>query len=433
MKSRALRFALHAMFVVLLVAAAYVVWQKESEGLGAANASHAFDERARVVARSFLEIKSAQPGYVAAGQGDDYWVSRVDALVSGAGEGLAALKPLARVPQSQSEIDAAVADLEDFEQMDRRAREYVRGGQRLLASDLVFSDGIEKMDAAVAAIERARLAESTATQETIAARRREELLTAGGVAALAVLIMFVLTPLPKGEPSETPAAAGGTLSIAPARTPAKPGAPAAGVDPAPARTIAPAPMTSTAPKPTTPVVDLPGIAALCSDLTRVTDPRALPGALERAASLLNASGLVIWIADPDGRELTPVIAHGYPQQLVTRLGTIPRDAENATAAAFRTGLVQIVKADKVSHGAIAAPLLSPSGPLGVMAAELLQDGERRDATRAAVTIVAAQLSTLVGPPSARSQGNSEARFGPDFRPTGSSCRFSGGQDFRPCL
>ena len=94
-----------------------------------------------------------------------------------------ALEPLARVPQSQTEIDAAVADLEDFEQMDRRAREYVRGGQRLLASDLVFSDGIEKMDGAVAAIERARLAESTATQETITARRREQLLTAGGAAA----------------------------------------------------------------------------------------------------------------------------------------------------------------------------------------------------------------------------------------------------------
>jgi hypothetical protein len=409
-KSRALRFALHAMFVVLLVAAAYVVWQKDSEGLGAANASHAFDERARVVARSFLEIKSAQPGYVAAGQGDDYWVSRVDALVSGAREGLAALKPLARVAQSQSEIDAAVADLEDFEQMDRRAREYVRGGQRLLASDLVFSDGIEKMDGAVAAIERARLAESTATQETIAARRREQLLTAGGIAALAVLIMFVLAPLPKVEPdANAPAREPSETQAKEQGMPAKPAAAASGGYPAPARTIAPASITSTAaPKPTTPVVDLPGIAALCSDLTRVTDTRALPGALERAASLLNASGLVLWIADPDGRELAPVITHGYSQQLVTRLGTIPRDAENATAAAFRTGIVQIVKADKVSQGAIAAPLLSPSGPLGVMAAELLQDGERRDATRAAVTIVAAQLSTLVGPPSVRSQGSSEA-------------------------
>lgn len=395
MKSRAFRSALHALFVVLLVAAAYEVWQKESDSLAAANASHAFDERARVVTRSFLEIKSAQPGYVAAGQGDDYWLSRVDTLVAGAREGLMALKPLARVAQSQSELDAALADLEDFEQMDRRAREYVRGGQRLLASDLVFSDGIEKMDGAVAAIDRARLTESTATQETIASLRREELLTAAGAAALALLIVFILAPLPRVPPE---------AKAAPSKS-----APLVAVDPGPARAVVPAVAASTpAPRPSAPVVDLSGIAALCSDLTRVTDPRALPGALERAATLLNASGLVIWIADPDGRELAPVIAHGYPQHLVTRLGTIPRDAENATAAAFRTGLVQIVKADAVSQGAIAAPLLSPSGPLGVMAAELLQDGERRDATKAAVTIVAAQLSTLMGPPPARAQGTTEA-------------------------
>jgi CHASE3 domain sensor protein len=395
-KSRALRFALHALFVVVLVAAAYVVWQKESESLRAVNASHAFGERARVVTRSFLEIKSAQPGYVAAGQGDDYWLSRVDTLVAGAREGLTALKPLARVAQSQTEIDAALADLEDFEQMDRRAREYVRGGQRLLASDLVFSDGIEKMDGAVAAMERARLAESTATQEAVASLRREELLTAAGAAAVALLIVFILAPLP-------------TIDAESKALLSNPAPPAPVPNPAPARTIAPASVPSKpALKAAASVVDLPGIAALCSDLTRVTDTRALPGALERAATLLNASGLVIWIADPDGRELAPVIAHGYPQHLVTRLGTIPRDAENATAAAFRTGLMQTVKADAVSRGAIAAPLLSPSGPLGVMAAELLQDGERRDATRAAVTIVAAQLSTLMGPPPVRAQGTAEA-------------------------
>src|SRR5262245_61502743 len=105
MKSRAVRLALHALFVVLVGAAAYVVWQKETENLATVNASRAFDERARVVTRSFLEIKSAQSGYVAAGQGDDYWVSRVDQLIAAARDGLTALKPLARVPQSRTEID----------------------------------------------------------------------------------------------------------------------------------------------------------------------------------------------------------------------------------------------------------------------------------------------------------------------------------------
>ena len=149
------------------------------------------------------------------------------------------------------------------------------------------------------------------------------------------------------------------------------------------------------------------MAALCTDLSRAMDTRALPPALARAAHLLNASGLVIWVADPDGRELAPVLAHGYPQNVLTRLGTIPRDAENATAAAFRTGLVQTVKADSVSSGAIAAPLMTPAGAVGVMAAEVLNDGERRETTRAAAAIVAAQLATLMGPPTPRVQGRTE--------------------------
>ena len=198
MKSRALRFALLALFVGLVVAAA-LWWQKETENLAARNASHAFDERAGVVTRSFLEIKSAQPGYVAAGQGEDYWVSRVDTLIAGAREGSrrSSRSPACRGRKQRS---TALADLEDFEQMDRRARDYVRGGQRLLASDLVFSDGIEKMDGAVSAIERARLGESSAMQETIGTRRREQLLTAGGAAALAVMIVFMLVPLPRSRP-----------------------------------------------------------------------------------------------------------------------------------------------------------------------------------------------------------------------------------------
>src|SRR5688572_13404957 len=128
MKSRAVRFALQALFVALLAAAGYAVWQSESAAVAASSAARTFDERARAVARSFLEIKAAQPGYVAAGQGEDYWVARVAALVATTRDGLASLQPQTRVAQARTELDSAVAALEDFEQMDRRAREYVRGG-----------------------------------------------------------------------------------------------------------------------------------------------------------------------------------------------------------------------------------------------------------------------------------------------------------------
>jgi hypothetical protein len=117
-------------------------------------------------------------------------------------------------------------------------------------------------------------------------------------------------------------------------------------------------------------VDLGGMAALCADLARIQDTRALPNLLERAAAILHASGIVLWIADPDGRELTPIVVHGYSTQLAARFGTIPRDAGNVTAAAYRTGLLQTMKGDAISNGAVAVPLVTAGGCVGVMAAEL---------------------------------------------------------------
>lgn len=150
-----------------------------------------------------------------------------------------------------------------------------------------------------------------------------------------------------------------------------------------------------------PDTDFAGVASLCVDLARIVDTRALPSLLDRAATILDASGIILWIADPDGRELNAIFAQGYPQQLVNRLGTIPRDAQNATAAAFRTSLLQTVMADSISSGAIAAPLVTPGGCVGVMSAEVRHDAERQDMKLAAATIVAAQLATLVGPPTAK--------------------------------
>jgi GAF domain len=399
MKSRALRFALATLFVGVLGGAAYVMWSEESEGNATADAARQFDDRTRLVARALLDIKGAQPGYVAAGQGEDFWTTKIDALLASAREGFAALRTEAQSAQAQTEIETAAAAFEDFEQMDRRAREYARNGQRLLASDLVFSDGIEKMDAGVAALERARSTELAARDADLQQRRRKQWFAAGGAAALSLLTLALLIPLPREAPPYLSASA---ITSEPAadHPVSRPGPVAVPSLPAPALSAAVAPAPTTA-------VDLAGIASLCSELTRIVDTRALPGALERAATLLQASGLIIWVADPDGRELAPIVAHGYPQNLVARLGTINREAENVTAAAFRTGLVQTAKAEGTFPGAIAAPLLTSTGPVGVMAAEVLNGGERQESTRSVATIVAAQLATLVGPPT-RPQPKSEA-------------------------
>lgn len=402
MKSSALRWTIMGVFVAVLMTAVYFLWTTETASRLTTLAADNFDRQAQVLERAALELRMAQQSYVAVGQGDEFWSSKVSVQISRLREDLTALRADAPLTQARSHLDDAIASLEDFERMDARAREYARGNQRLLASDLIFSDGLEQSTAILESLERARAVIAADRQATATATRRREILISGGAAVAALAIGLVLVPVPRqrtiSEPVDVPSASPPvipstheTLMLRDVRDP---------VPPAPTVSL---PALRETPTESLDPFDLGKVASLCTELARVVDTRALPAVLEQTASVLDANGVVLWIADPDGRELNPILTHGYPSQLVTRLGTIPRDAPNATAAAFRTALLQTVHADSISNGAIAVPLVTPSGCVGVMAAEVRHGGEKQDAKLAAAAIVAAQLATLVGPPSSRPQ------------------------------
>ena len=409
MTSSVLRWTTFGMFVAVLVAAIYMLWTNHSASQSLAATADAFDRRAASLTQSVMELRMAQQAYVAAGQGDEFWGSKVASQIATLREELGAVRALAASPEAQSQMDEALAALGDFERMDARAREYARGNQRLLASDLIFSDGLEKTTNILDALQGARTVEADGIDRVRRQARQRELLVAGGTAAAALVLGLMLVRMQRPAPAahnraqaEEPAPAAieapsqpNTLMLRDARDPLPP----PGADTLPS--------LRELPPPTHDPFDLGEVASLCTELARIADNRSLPAVLERTASMLDANGVVLWIADPDGRELNPVVTHGYPPQIVTRLGTIPREAQNATAAAFRTALLQTVDADSVSNGAIAVPLLTPAGCVGVMAAEVRHGGEKQDAKLAAAAIVAAQLATLVGPPSARAQPRAE--------------------------
>ena len=423
MKSRSARLALLVLFVLALGVTAYLFRKGEIARRAETAAADVFNAKARSTSRGILELRAAQQAYVATGQGEDFWAARVTSTLTNVKEGLTALRAAAISTDGQAALDAASGSIQDFAQMDARARTYVRGKQNILASDLIFSNGNELTDAAVGALEKAASAEQVAratANETLASRQSFALVAAAAAAALVVLLL-----IPVGEPELTAPA-----FLEPTRKPATPGAPLARPADAPRReswSVArkasqPAPADAppaeapaaaaaievpapaaipTPPPPPVPAFNFTAMAALCTDLSRVDDTMALPPLLERAATLLDAAGIILWIADPDGRELNPVLAQGYPQHLINRLGTIPRNAENATAAAFRTATLQTVYGDGSTNGAIAAPLVTCGGCVGVMAAEVRGDTEKLDANLAAATILAAQLAALVGPPAGR--------------------------------
>ena len=396
MKSLALRAALLCLFVGGSGGAAYVVWTGESAARRDADAARQFAHAAFAVEHDVMALRAAQEAYVAAGQGD-YWIVKTAETLNQVRAGIDSLRPQAASAEAHSSLDNAASALADFERMDRRARDYTRNGHRLLASDLNFADGLETTGAMVASLNQARTAEMQARDAAVRAARRTEAVAL----ALAALVSFAVVLLLARRPRT-----GGT-STEPVETADR--SPLATFDLRPTfHPTALAPEETARPAAATPAPDLDAIASLCTDLARVADTRALPTILGRAATVLDAPGIVLWIADPDGRELSPIVTHGYSEKMVTRLGTILRDAENVTASAFRTSLMQTVDADAVSNGAIAAPLVTPAGCVGVMAAEVRHEGEKDSGKLAAATIVAAQLATLVGPPSARAHARADA-------------------------
>ncbi len=148
--------------------------------------------------------------------------------------------------------------------------------------------------------------------------------------------------------------------------------------------------------PSQPEPDLSAAAHLCTELGRVYETREAAPLLQGAARILDAVGLIVWVWDPQRTELRPVLAHGYSDKVLAQLPRVRRDADNATAAAFRSAQTCIINGSDLASGAVVVPLMTPVGCVGVLAVELPHGSEQRESVRALATIFAAQLATLVG-------------------------------------
>jgi transcriptional regulator with XRE-family HTH domain len=154
--------------------------------------------------------------------------------------------------------------------------------------------------------------------------------------------------------------------------------------------------TPLAPLPEPENIDLASVAHLCTRLACAQEAEEVTAVLEEAALVLDLSGVILWAPDTVGVALTAVFAHGYSDEVLAQLARVTTDADNASAEAFRTGRMCIVSSGAESTGAIVVPMLTPMGCAGVLAVEVRNGAERREDLRAALTILAAQVSTLMG-------------------------------------
>jgi hypothetical protein len=125
---------------------------------------------------------------------------------------------------------------------------------------------------------------------------------------------------------------------------------------------------------------------------------------------MDASGLMVWVGSTAGDDLRPVLAHGYTEETIARFPPVPRTADNAAAAAYRSGAMQIVPSRRPgASGAVVAPILTADGCIGALSAEIRSGGETSQSVQALASIFAAQLAGVLAASPAAAPEQQEAR------------------------
>jgi GAF domain len=375
MNSRLIRMLIVVIGIAIGLTASYLFTTIDNDISSRRSSADVLRGQAAALSATIADVRAGQFAYVARGQGEAFWMSRVESLMPVLQKQAAEFGAALTSPAAQSAFEPASAALENFRTVDTRIREFVQSGSPLLAADMIFSDGLESTATASTQVTAALNAELQARDASVASLRNRQLAVVGGGVGGILLLVVVL------------AATG-----AAARQSSEPEAAAAPVA-EPVRFEAPLPKARAAVTP-----KLLSTAQLCGELSRVAEGRQLPGLLERAAKVLDASGIIVWVAEPSRQTLTPALAYGYGDKVVARMGNIHRDANNA--AAYRSAEVRTVAGDAFTNGAVIVPLMTSDGCVGVLSAELKAGSEKDESSQALATIFAAQLATIVATPSA---------------------------------
>jgi hypothetical protein len=324
------------------------------------------DTRLTLLIDVLAGIGTAQQSYVAPGQGQEPWFERTSALVGRLHDEIGGLQPLLQSPAAPEAVQSLADEAEALITADTRARENLRLGQTLMAADVIFSDSRNTIDTMTGRVRDLRAAEHSAgdLQRSALGRERWAILAAAALLWVVGVLALMSTARTRVGPSDATAEpVADDLRLSESQ-----GVPAA-------------------------TVDLTAAAELCTALSRVTAAADLRDLLGQATGILDASGLILWMGA--GEELFAVTTHGYRPHVIARIRPIGRGADNATAAAWRTGEVTTVAAGREGTGAIVVPLFSPDACVGVLAVEVRPGREDDPATRAIANMIAAQLATAV--------------------------------------
>jgi CHASE3 domain sensor protein len=392
MRSRASRLIIGAIAWILFGAGAFLLLDIEQQAAARRLVSQSFDARASDVTAALADVRVAQQAYVADGQDVAVWKPRVETLVAAATSGIERLAASTTSPGARAALAEARVAMTRLESVDEEARVHLGAGRRTMAGELILTEGGRAAVAAARLVDRARNDEREEAALAAEAARRQQgfTLLAAAIVGAFVILLLALSPAPGRE-------------IRPAGDDTNDGLHDTGADVGAERDAAPAHHEVVAHASPPPEIGASPFEPLLAEAS------AICTALERAAALMRASGLIVWIGDTAEGPLEPGFAHGYSPQALARMPLITRAADNAVACAYRTGVLQVVpaRADERSS-AIVAPLVSPKGCIGAFTAELAAGEETTLGAHALAALFAAQFASLLRRPSAAAAGPGDA-------------------------
>jgi len=202
MKSRGVRVLLLVVAVAALAAAGGAVAQLEQRITAARAAADAFERDARQAVVSLGDWRAAQLAYVAEGQPPEVWMTRAGTLGEAISPMLSGLRAAAGSVEAQGVLESAIESFTFVLQNDARARDYVKSGQRLSASDVIFVGVAPALEKVVVAVDTARGQERVAFAIALEQMRRWEIIALGAAAGVLLLVVLLLVPGTRaGEPA----------------------------------------------------------------------------------------------------------------------------------------------------------------------------------------------------------------------------------------
>ncbi|MBY0492908.1 MAG: hypothetical protein K2Y23_01715 [Cyanobacteria bacterium] len=337
-------------------------------------------------AELLLDLRASLHAYVAPGQGLPFWGKRAQETLDQLRQSLVDLDAI--VTPAGGSLSESLDAVDQLTAAEQRARTYVSRDEMQLAGDVIFTEVRDLLAAATTQVQSVRERMLRQRDQRSARIRQEQMALAG--AAVAVWLIIALLFFPTESVKLVPAVK-------------DPGEWRHELKESLKKPIPTTPQTLAPPQPQVTIVPgieinaLKEVSQICSDLSALSDPGALEGALARVSTLIGATGLIVWIASHDNSTLSPVATNGFDPRLVARIGKIARDSSNLTAAAFRENAARVSAMTEKTPGALAVPMCSPTGAAGVLSIELKPGHTVDDQQVALASIIAAQLATLTMP------------------------------------